>query len=55
MGSLIPPYGEVIVVGCGEAEKLEPKGELHPKKVMLSCVVDLVGQQRRFVLEAAGL
>ena len=42
------------MVGCGEAEKLEPKGELHPKKGMLSYTVDLVGQERHFVLESVG-
>ena len=55
MGSLLPPYGEVIVVGCGKAEKLEPKREPRPKMGMLSYAVDLMGQERRFVLEAAGL
>ena len=55
MSSLLLPYGEVIVVRYGEAEKSEPKGELHSKKVMLSYAVDLVGQERRLVLEAVGL
>ena len=43
------------MVGYGEAGKPEPKGELHPKKVMLSCVVDMMRQERRLVLEAVGL
>ena len=54
MGSMLSPHGEVIVVGYGEAEKSEPKGELHPKKGMLSYAIDLVIQERRFVLEAVG-